>query len=257
MSVPLASGEYLSENDDKYVLVNEEAVRVMGMDNPVGKRILGAINTRTDEYYTIKGVVKDYHFENLRQPVKPIILSVDNYPFNLYVKTTRSGTKSALASVEKLWKEYNANYEFAYRFLEDDFALVYRAELRMGKLLDIFAFIAIFISCLGLFGLFTFIAETKTKEIGIRKVFGASATNIVNLLSKEFLILIGIAMLIAFPLAYYWLDRMLQDYAYRIHIGWQIFVLAGIITLTLTFITVGWQAIKAATTNPAKSIKRE
>ena len=254
MKAPLASGEYLSENDDKYVLVNEEAVRVMGMVDPVGKQILAAINSRTDEYYTIKGVVKDYNFENLRQPVKPIILSVDKYPFNLYVKTTRGGTKSAIASVEKMWNEYNPNYQFTYRFLEDDFALMYKTELRMGQLLDIFAFIAIFISCLGLFGLVTFIAETKTKEIGIRKVFGASTTDIINLLSKQFLILVGIAMLIAFPLAYYLLERMLQDYAYRIEIGWQLFALAGLITLILTIVTVGWQAIKTATTNPADII---
>ena len=255
MNVQLASGEYFSENDDKYVLINEEAVRIMGMDNPIGKRIWSDENSRID--YTIKGVVKNYNFENLKEPVKPLMLTLTKYPLYIYVKTAEGGAQNALASVEKLWQEYNPNHEFMYSFLEDEFDMMYKADLRVGKLLYIFAFIAIFISVLGLFGLVTFIAEIKKKEIGIRKVMGASVKDIVMLLSKEFLILVGVAMLIAFPLAYYWLDKMLQDYAYRIHISWWMFALAGIITLLFTLISVGWQALKAATANPVNALKRD
>ena len=252
MNIQLASGEYLSETDDKQVLVNEEAVRVMGIDNPVGKRIWNDTDSRAD--YIIKGVVKDYHFYNLKTPIQPMMLSLTKYPFNLYVKTVEGGTQNALASVEKLWKAYNPNSEFRYRFLEDDFDRMYKADMRIGNLLFIFAFIAIFVSCLGLFGLVTFIAETKTKEIGIRKVFGANVKNIVSLLSKDFFILVGIAMLIAFPLAHYFLDLMLQEYAYRIRMSWWMFATAGAITLVLTLLTVGFQAYIAATSNPVEAI---
>jgi putative ABC transport system permease protein len=255
MNIQLVNGEYLSEHDNQYVLVNEEAIRVMGIDNPIGKRIWSDANSRID--YTIKGVVKDYNFESLREPVKPFMFSLNRYPFNLYVKTVEGGAESALASVVNLWNEYNSNYEFKYSFLEDQFNYMYKTDLRFGKILYIFAFIAIFVSCLGLFGLVTYTAETKTKEIGIRKVLGASINDIVTMLSKEFLILVGIAMLIAFPLAYYWLHKMLQDYAYRIRIGWWMFALAGVITIVLTLITVGWQAVKAATANPVKAIQTE
>jgi putative ABC transport system permease protein len=210
-----------------------------------------------EDYFVIKGVVKDYHFEILNEPVKPLVLSWSDQPYFLSVKTAPGGAKSTIATVEKLWKEYNPDYEFNYYFLEDEFDRVYKADLRTGLLLNIFACIAIFVSCLGLFGLITYTAEMKTKEIGIRKVFGARVFDIVMMLSKEFLILVGIAMLIAFPLAYYWLDGMLQDYAYRITIGWWMFALAGIITTVLTLLAVGWQALKAATANPVESIKAE
>jgi putative ABC transport system permease protein len=201
-------------------------------------------------------VVKDFHFEKLNQSITPLVLfCTKDYESNFfYIRSTAQGTKSALASIEKLW---NPNRPFSYSFLDENFEHLYKADIRLGLLLYIFAFIAIMISCLGLFGLVTFTAETKTKEIGIRKVLGASVSNIVNMLSKEFLILVGIAMLVAFPVAYYWLDKMLQDYAYRITIGWWMFALAGVITILLTLLTVGWQAMKAATVNPVKAIKSE
>jgi ABC-type antimicrobial peptide transport system permease subunit len=255
MNIQLASGEYFAENDQNYVIINEEAVKVMGLDEPLGKRFW--MNKSDEENFIIKGVVKDYHFETLNEPVKPLVLLLTDQPYSLYVKTAAGGAKSAIASLETLWKQYNANFAFNYYFMDDEFDRVYKADLRTGMLLNIFAFIAIFVSCLGLFGLITYTAETKTKEIGIRKVLGASVSNIVTMLSKEFLILVGIAMLIAIPLAYYLLDKMLQDYAYRISISWWMFALAGIFTILLTLITVGWQAVKAATANPVKSIKSE
>ena len=235
----------------KYCLLNETAVREMQLkEDP-----LSQIINFNSQGYTISGIIKDFYFESLSQPILPMILfcSKDNHN-NFYIRTTAQGTKSALASIETLWKKYCPNLIFRYSFLDENFERLYQSDIRMGKLLYIFAFIAILISCLGLFGLVTYTAETKTKEIGIRKVLGASVSNIINMLSKEFLILVGIAMLIAFPLAYYWLDKMLQDYAYHISIGWWMFALAGVITILLTLITVGWRAVKAATANPVKAI---
>jgi putative ABC transport system permease protein len=172
----------------------------------------------------------------------------------LYVKIAQGNVKDAIAAIEKVWKEYNSDYDFYYSFIDDDFDKVYKSDIRVNQIFSIFAIIAIFVSCLGLFGLVTYTAQTKTKEIGIRKVYGASIRNILDMLSKEFLILVGIAILIAFPVAYFWLDKMLQDYAYRVSISWWMFALAVGATVVLTLLTVGVQALRAATADPIKSI---
>jgi len=254
MNIQLLEGQIPPETSgDSYCLLNEKAVQEMELKEPLGHTI-----NLQGRMATISGVVKDFHFESLNQPVSPLILFCKNNVQNLlYIKTSNHGTKSALASIEKFWKEYCPDRLFSYSFLDENFERLYQTDIRMGKLLYIFAFIAIVISCLGLFGLITFAAETKIKEIGIRKVLGAKVSDIVTMLSKEYLILVSIAMLIAFPLAYYWLDKMLQDYAYRIDIKWWMFALAGIITIVLTLVTVGWKAIKAATANPVKALKSE
>ncbi|MDR0795850.1 MAG: FtsX-like permease family protein, partial [Tannerella sp.] len=171
--------------------------------------------------------------------------------------TRANNAQQAIAAVEKVWKQYNPDHAFSYRFLDDTFNRMYQSEIRTNRLFGTFSIIAILISCLGLFGLVVFSAELKTKEIGIRKVLGASVFEIVKLLTREFLILVGIAIIIAFPLAYYWLENMLQEFAYRISLSWWIFAVAGIITIVLTLLTVGWMAIKAATKNPVEAIKTE
>ena len=260
MNIRLAEGQLPPEaSADRYCLLNETAVREMQLKEPLNQNIY-----QNTKYITVSGIVKDFNFESLNQPVSPLILycakeelSFSGIGNSFYIKTTAQGTQSALASIEKLWKQYCPFMNFSYSFLDENFERLYRTDIQMGRLLYIFAFIAILISCLGLFGLVTFTAETKTKEIGIRKVLGASVASIVKMLSKEFLILVGIAMLIAFPLAYYWLDNMLQDYAYHINISWWIFALAGMITVALTLLTVGWKAIKAATENPVNALKSE
>jgi hypothetical protein len=256
MNIQLIEGQLPPENSlSNYCLLNETAVKEMQLQEPLHQTI-----NKNNIITTVSGVVKDFHFESLTQQLSPLIIHCSNnnsFQSFFYIKTTAQGTKSALASIEKLWKVYCPNLLFSYSFLDSNFERLYMADIRMGKLLYIFAFIAIMVSCLGLFGLVTYTAETKTKEIGIRKVLGASVSNIVNMLSKEFLILVGIAIMIAFPIAFYWLERMLQDYAYRISIGWWMFASAGLITILLTLLTVGWQAIKAATVNPVKAIKTE
>ena len=254
MDVQLVAGRNFDGTpaDASSIILNETAVKTFDIADPIGKKI----NVSGGDG-TIIGVVRDFHFKNLHTPVEPLTIVANNWRSTLYVRTSTNSASQAIAAVEKLWKQYEAELPFSYHFIDDEFDTIYKADLQTGILFRYFAVIAIFISCLGLFGLVTYTAETKTKEIGIRKVLGASVASIVKMLSKEFLILVGIAMLIAFPLAYFWLDRMLQDYAYRIDIAWWMFALAGIITIALTLITVGWKAIKAATANPVKAIKSE
>jgi putative ABC transport system permease protein len=172
----------------------------------------------------------------------------------IYVKVIPGGAKSALETAETLWKQYEPDQNFRYRFLDETFEYFYKTEIYMERLLSIFTIIVVLISCIGLFGLITYTAESKTKEIGIRKVYGASIANILEMLSKEFLILVGISILIAFPIAYFWLDKMLQDYAYRIHISWWLFAAAAGVTIVLTLLTVGFKALRAAMADPIKSI---
>jgi ABC-type antimicrobial peptide transport system permease subunit len=162
-----------------------------------------------------------------------------------------------VAEIERVWKLYNSDATIDYLFLDAQFENYYKSDFRSKDLFFCFALIAILVSCLGLFGLVTFTAEAKTKEIGIRKVMGAGIGSIVAMISKEFLLLIAIAILIAFPLAYYWLTRLLQGFAFRIDLSWGIFVLSALITALLTLLTLSQKALKAATANPVESIKIE
>ena len=256
MDIQLVAGRNFDGTpaDASSVILNETSVKTMGITDPVGKQC----NVAWVNNATIIGVVSDFHFKDLHTPVEPLaIVNSATMRSALYVKTSANSASQAIAAVEKLWKQYEAELPFTYLFIDDEFDTIYKADLRTGILFRYFAIFAILLSCLGLFGLVTYTAETKTKEIGIRKVLGARVSDIVMMLSKEFMILVGIAILVAFPLAYYWLDRMLQDYAYRIELKWWMFALAGIITVVLTLITVGWKAIKAATANPVKAIKSE
>jgi ABC-type antimicrobial peptide transport system permease subunit len=175
----------------------------------------------------------------------------------ILVRIKAGKTKEAIADLQKLGKEFNPKFPFTYQFADLEFAKLYTSEAIVSKIANIFAFLAIFISCLGLFGLATFVAQQRTKEIGVRKVLGASAANIIALLSSNFLKPVAIAFVIAFPLAWYAMNNWLQDYAYRINIGWWVFAIAGIITVFIALVTVGYQSIKAAITNPVKSLRTE
>ena len=254
MEVQLAAGHNFTGTpaDAAYVMLNETAVQTMGIEDPIGKTCIIQGTQRT-----IIGIVSDFHFKNLHTAIEPLAIVVSDWRSALYVRTTANNASQAIAAVEKLWKQYEAELPFSWYFIDDEFEAIYKTDLRSGTLFRWFAMIAVFISCLGLFGLVTYTAEAKTKEIGVRKVLGASVNNIVYMLSKEFLILVCIGMLVAFPLAYYWVDRMLLDYAYRISISWRIFAMTGIITVALTLLTVGWKAFKAASANPVNAIKME
>ena len=241
--------------DSLSYFLNETAVKQMGLTDPLNSTV--SVSAGWLPEGRIVGVVKDFHFRHMTETIGPMLLYLPASYWTIYIKSTAGKAREAVAVSERIWKNYYPDYPFNYTFMDETFAVMYANDIRTVSLFNAFALIAILVSCLGLFGLVTFTAESKTKEIGIRKVLGASVSDIVLMLSKEFMILVGIAMLIAFPVAYYWLDRMLQNYAYRIEIGWQMFTLAGIITVALTLITVGWQAIKAATANPVKAIKSE
>ena len=252
MNIPLVTGRGFEAPNADNVIINETAVRNLNITAPIGKTF-----TFSGRRRTVIGVVQDFHFKSLYMPIEPLVI-VDVAPQSknvLYVKTTDSGVSQAIAAVENLWTQFNPNMPFSYHFIDDDFETVYKTDIRSGVLFQIFAFVAILISCLGLFGLLAYIAKIKTKEIAIRKVMGANVGNIVYMLSKEFMILLFFGMLIAFPLAYHQINKMLQDYAYRIDISWQMFALAGLIAVVLTLLTIGWKALKAATENPVKAIK--
>ena len=253
--ISLFDGQNFKSDDKQFgnVIINREMAEKLEWDYNVGRTIPVFNNQRE-----IIGEINSFNFQNLHQPIGPMVVFylLEDVEF-LYIKTAPGRTGEAIATVENIWKRYNDGYPFEFHFLDDEFARMYQSDIRSGKLFTAFAFIAIFISCLGLFGLVTFTAESKTKEIGVRKILGASVNDIVLMLSKEFLILIVVAMLIAFPLTYYWLEKMLQDYAYRIEIGWWMFAVAGGIICVLTLFTVGFQALKAATANPVDAIKSE
>src|SRR6188474_145245 len=246
--------------DTSNYLINEAAARKIGYMEPVGKEL-----TMWGDKGTIIGLMKDYHHNSLHVPIEPLILRLfkqswtreGGYWGNVIVRTEKGKTKQAIASMEKLYKQYNPGFPFKYYFTDDEIAKNYKAEYTVSKLSKYFAFIAIFISCLGLFGLVTFTAEQKTKEIGIRKVLGASVTGIVRMLSKDFLKLVLIATAVAFPVAWWLMHTWLDDFAYRIDIGWWVFVVAGIAALLIALLTISFQSIKAAIANPVKSLRTE
>jgi len=261
MGIQMAAGRDFGNEyglDTMNYLVNEAAAKKIGYKDPVGKEL-----TMWGDKGMIIGVMKDYHHNSLHVPIEPLILRLHKmswggtYWGNVIVRTEKGKTKQAIASMEKLYKQFNPGFPFKYYFTDDEIANRYKAEYTVSKLSRYFAFLAIFISCLGLFGLVTFTAEQKTKEIGIRKVLGASVTGIVSMLSKEFLTLVLIASVIAFPVAWWAMHRWLNDFAYRVNIGWWVFVVAGIIAMLIALLTISFQSIKAAIANPVKSLRTE
>jgi ABC-type antimicrobial peptide transport system permease subunit len=241
-------------------LVNEAAAKKIGYKDPVGKEL-----TMWGDKGTIIGLMKDYHHNSLHVPIEPLILRLYKPSWigdgglwgNIIIRTEKGKTRQAIAGMEKIFKQFNPGFPFRYYFTDDEIAKNYKAEYTVSKLSRYFAFLAIFISCLGLFGLVTFTAEQKTKEIGIRKVLGASVTGIVQMLSREFLKLILLAAVIAFPVAWWAMHRWLNDFAYRVDIGWWIFIIAGVAAILIALITISFQSIKAALANPVKSLRTE
>jgi ABC-type antimicrobial peptide transport system permease subunit len=239
--------------DSTNYILNETAIKAMNMKDPIGKSFI-----YHEKKGTIVGVVKDFHFQNLHQKIAPVILFYNpDWRNMMYVKTTARDAPKAIAAVEKIWKQYNPDYALEYRFLDQAFDINYKSDIRVGKLFNSFAVIAILISCLGLFGLITYTAETKVKEIGVRKVLGASVPDIAAMLSRDFLKLVLISCVIAFPLAWWFLQKMMQQYSYRAPIHWWMFLLAGSITLFIALFTISFQAIRAAMATPVKALRTE
>lgn len=237
--------------DSTHFILNETAVQAMRLKNPVGKRLR---LWKTEG--TIIGVVKDFHFASMRTRIRPAVFYSQPLSHgNIYIKTTGKDASDAIAAAKREWKKYNASYPFSYDFLDDNFNRLYASEQQTGLLFNIFAGIAIFISCLGLFGLAAYTAQVRNKEIGIRKVLGASITGIISMLSKDFIKLVLIAFVIALPVAWWAMYKWLQSFAYRVEISWWIFLLSGISAILIALFTISLQSIRAATTNPVKSLR--
>jgi len=239
--------------DSTHFILNETAVKAARLKDPVGKKF-----RLQQTEGTIIGVVKDFHFTSMRQKIQPAIFYYRPGDYGqLYIKTTGKDAPRAIAAAEKEWKKYNAGFPFDYAFLDDTYNSMYKVEERTGLLFNIFSAIAIFISCLGLFGLAAYTAQIRTREIGVRKVLGASVTGIIQLLAVDFVKLVIIAIIIAVPVSWYVMNKWLHDFAYKINIGWTVFVIAGFIAILIAVLTISFQSIKAAIANPVKSLRTE
>ncbi|HRP54581.1 ABC transporter permease [Agriterribacter sp.] len=257
MKLELKEGRDFSRDfgtDSAGFLLNETAAAKMGYKDPVGQPV--SWGNRPGK---IIGVLKDFHFNSIHQSIEPLILRLDeNWTWGtILVRTGAGKTKETIAGLEKICKSLNPKFPFTYRFSDLEYMKLYKSEQVVSKLSNYFAFLAVFISCLGLLGLATFTAEQRTKEIGVRKVLGASVPNIIALLSSYFIKLVLVAIVIATPVAWYAMNNWLQGFAYKIDIAWWIFALAGLLTIGIALLTVGYQSIKAAVANPVKALRSE
>jgi putative ABC transport system permease protein len=244
---------YATDSSDAF-MVNEEAVKEMGLKDPIGKWI-----SAWEKKGHIIGVLKDFHTQSLHEPIKPIIFDVKEYEyFGVIIARTEPGkTKEALTSLAKIYKEANPNFAFAYQFADREYTKLYSSELLISKLSILFSVLAILISCMGLLGLVMFSAEQRIKEISMRKVLGASLSQIITLFSTDFIKLIVVAFCIAGPLAWYAMNSWLQDFAYKLPLTWWIFVLAVVFAILIALLTISVQAFKAARTNPVINLRSE
>jgi putative ABC transport system permease protein len=263
LGMQLLQGRDFDKNmstDSSALIINESAAKIFGYKNPIGKKLFmyADVQTKRMVAFTIIGVVKNFNYESLRENVGAMSMCLSSKPYGMIsIRLQTDNIKEAIAKIENKWKSRVVASPLNYQFLDEAFDSMYRSEQRIGKIFISFAILAIFIACLGLFGLATFTAEQRTKEIGIRKVLGASVPQIVQLLSKDFVRLVIIGIVIASPIAYYFMDKWLQDFAYRVEISWWIFALAGIVAISIALLTVSYQAIRAALMNPVKSLRTE
>lgn len=260
--VKMIAGRNLSRQrglaDTSAFLINQAAVKALGLKSPedaIGKEFV--YGGRRGE---LVGVFNDFHFESMHERILPLVVYLPTNPNNygnISVKIAGNNIPGALAQIETTWKKFVPEMPFEYTFMDENFDRLYEAEQRQGTIFTVFACIAIFIACLGLFGLSAFAISQRVKEIGIRKVLGANVGSIVGLLSKDFLKLVLVAAVIAFPLAWYAMSRWLQDFAYRISVPWWVFIFAGVVAGVVAFVTISIQTIKAASANPVKNLRTE
>ena len=260
--IKLAGGRDFRFTDSGKVLINETLAKRLGIDPKTAAGTILYTQYSPDPAMSMEivGVMKDFNFSSLREEVKPFMLKCnpkDNYLSNLTVSANTSNYKTLLSKIESLWHKDFVGLPFEYAFLDDEVQKQYESEITLARIINAFTMMAIFISCLGLFGLTAFSAEQRKKEIGIRKVLGASVASIMQLLSKEFFVMVLIAIIIATPIAWWSMSKWLQSFNYRITISWWMFAIAGIVAILITLFTVGYQALKAAVSNPVKSLKTE
>lgn len=256
LGLELVEGRAFSRDfgmDTSAVLVNEAAVRAMGLENPIGTEL---------DYWNRKrkivGVLQDFHVASLYSTIDPVLISItENGPRFLYAKVEEGQTEDAVAAVEELHEKFNPGYPMRYKFLDDTYNQIYQSETSLGKLTTYFALIAVFISCLGLFGLASYTADRRTKELGVRKVLGATAYQLIVLLSREFTWLVVISFALAVPVSIYFLRDWLQQFAFHTELGITTFIVAAVIAMGIAWLTVGIQAYRAAMSNPVESLRAE
>ncbi len=255
------SEEFSTDKNEAFV-VNESAAKLLGWENPVGQEMSLEWYTNTKEIKKGKvvGLVKDFHYNSLHESINPVVLHYASHYYYIdfiSVKIAGNNISSTLSSIKENWREFSPNRPFEYFFLDDEFNKLYKAETQTGRLFLYFSVLAICVACLGLFGLSSFTAEQKTKEIGIRKTLGASVSDVIFMLSKSYLKLIGIAFMIATPISYFLLNNWLQNFAYKVDIGVTVYLFSALTILLITFATVINQSLKAALTDPVKTLKHE
>ena len=250
------SREY--STDTKATIINQSAAKQFDWAQPLGRKIGRIVSTQGKfELYEVIGVVEDFHFETLKETIGPLVMFLGNSNGNISFRVETEDISETIALLQKEWKRFLPYQPFEFSFLDERFADMYAAEQRIGRIFGVFAGFAIFIGCLGLFGLAAFTAEQRTKEIGIRKVLGATSPNIIQLMTREFVILIAVANVIAWPVAFWLMKGWLKDFSYRVPLNVWVFAGAGALTLMIALLTVSYQAIKAALTDPATSLRYE
>jgi len=263
LGMELSEGRFFSKEfpgDNKTMVLNETLVDEIGWDDPLGKtvKMTDVVDEKFVEIpYTVIGVVKDFHYESLREKIRGFVIKMSRGGWRLSAKVRPENISGTIRAIEKIWNEMSPAYPFEYTFLDDAFDRMYSTEQRIGKIFLSFTLITIFVACLGLFGLASFTAEQRTKEIGIRKVMGASVANVVLLLSRQFTKWVLLANVIAWPLVFFAMRTWLQNFAYRIDLGLGVFVLSGVIALGMALLSVSMKAVKAATANPVQSLRYE
>ena len=255
MGITLAKGRNFRESDSSQIIVNRTTLKAFGINEE--DALSSMLKTNEDNNFEIVGVVDNFHFSSLKEAIQPLVLFRDGDPHRLLLRFETTNYGELISSLERIWKANVKDAPFVPAFIDKEVEKLYEEEKRIGQIAALFTVLAIIISCLGLFGLVSYVAEQKKKEIGIRKVLGASINSVVQLLTRDFVKLVGIAFLIASPLAYYFMQRWLEDFTYRIDIQLWVFVLAGFLALLITFLTVGFQSLKSAMANPAKSLRTE
>lgn len=264
MGISLVAGRNFADgyDDSRTVLINETAAKRMGYKQPVGK-FINYPGGNAAESYQIIGVMKDFHTESLHVPIQPFALfhesshTYDGFFSNIVIRVKPGGLSPVLQQISQLWQSFSPDLPFEHSFLREELAMQYASDQRTAEIIGIFSMLSIVIACIGLLGLVIFATQLRTKEIGIRKVLGATEGSIVRLLSKDFMKLIGLAVLIASPIAWWAMNNWLEDFAYRIDMAWWMFAVAGSMALVIALATVGFQAMRAATANPVDSLRNE
>jgi len=262
LGIELKMGRNFSENtkaDSGAIIINEAAAQALGFTNPVGKTLYGILDDegKATEQFRIIGVIKNFNFKSLKETVRPMVLQAQDEWYSLSLRVNSDNIATTRAQIASKWSALSPNVQFDYSYMDDDFNHIYFAEQRMGKISIAFTSLAIVVACLGLFGLAAYAAEQRTKEIGIRKVLGANISAIVGMLTKDFLLLVLVAIIIAAPLAWIFMNKWLQGFAYKVDISLWMLTAAGLGAVLIAFATISFQSIKAALANPVKSLRSE